>query len=98
MLVQALQSCPAAPTRKCLMDALHGMKDFSASGLLGGTTPFRTTRVTYDRYGTFDWKWIFSSSVAMRVMDRSGRRDFYRIRPEAGFFHDVLHVARGTPG
>lgn len=98
MLVQALQSCPAAPTRKCLMDALHGMKDFSASGLLGGITPFRTTRVTYDRYGTFDWKWIFSSSVAMRVMDRSGKRDFYRIRPEAGFFHDVLHVARGTPG
>jgi hypothetical protein len=98
MLVQALESCPAAPTRACVMKALHAMKDFSAGGLLGGTTPFKTTRATFDRYGSFDWKWIFFRSINMRVLDRGGKRDFYRISPGTGFFTDTLHVGRGTAG
>jgi hypothetical protein len=98
MLVEALQACPAAPTRECLMSSLRKMKGFTAGGLLGGTTPFRTTKVTFDRYGTFDWKWIFNHSVAMRVMERNGKRDFYRVGPSKGFAESELHVARGTPG
>jgi hypothetical protein len=98
MFIEGLKSCPEAPTRTCLMGALRKMKGFTAGGLLGGTTPFRTTRVTFDRYGTFDWKWIFNYSVSLRVQDRNGKRDFYRINPKEGFFEDTLKVARGTPG
>lgn len=97
MLVDALQACPEAPTRACLMDALHKMQNFTGAGLLGGTTPFRTTKATFDPYGTYDWKWIFNRSIAMRVLDRGGKRDFYRIGP-SGFATDTLHVARGSPG
>jgi ABC-type branched-subunit amino acid transport system substrate-binding protein len=95
MFIQGLQGCREAPTRVCLMSALRKMKNFTAGGLLGGTTPFRTTRVTYDRYGTFDWKWIFNSTVAMRVSERNGKRDFYRINPSSGFLVDKIHIARG---
>lgn len=102
MFVQALAPCAATPTRACLMNQLHDMKDFTAGGLLGGTTPFRTTKVTYSdertNYGTFDFKWIFNRTIAMRVLDRNGKRDFYRINPNSGFFTDTLKVARGTPG
>jgi ABC-type branched-subunit amino acid transport system substrate-binding protein len=97
MLIQGLSACPDAPTRACLIKGMRGMKDFSAGGLLGGTTPFRTTRATYSNYGTFDWKWIFNKSIVMRVETRNGKRDFYRITPASGFFSDTLHVARGTP-
>lgn len=95
MFVQALQACPAAPTRDCLVKGMREMQDFNGGGLLGGTTPFRTTRATFDPYGTHDWKWIFNRSILLRVLDRGGNRDFYRIRPETGFFEDTLHVARG---
>jgi hypothetical protein len=78
------------------MNSLRKLRGFTADGLLGGTSPFQTTRVNYDDYGTFDWKWIFSSTVSMRVMDRSGKRDFYRINPKTGFFHDKLKIARGS--
>jgi len=98
MFAQGLQACPAAPSRVCLMSALRRMKDFTAGGLLGGTTPFRRTRVTYSNYGTFDWKWLFNHSVIVRVGDRGGKRDFYRIDPESGFAVETLKVARGTPG
>lgn len=97
MLVEALGACLDAPTRDCLMKGLRDMKDFRAGGLLGGTTPFRTTRATFGEYGTLDWKWIFNHTVAMRVADRSGKRDFYRVNPDQGFFGDTLKVARGTP-
>jgi hypothetical protein len=95
MFAEALQACPAAPTRDCLIKSVRSMKDFTAGGLLGGTTPFRTTRVTYGSYGTYDWKWIFNHTVALRVLDRNGKRDFYRLRPDTGFFKDTLKVARG---
>lgn len=98
MLVEALQACPAAPTRDCLISSLRNMKDYTAAGLLGGTTPFRTTRATFDRYGTYDWKWIFYRSIALRVLDRNGRTDFTRLTPQTGFFEDTLKVARGAPG
>jgi hypothetical protein len=97
MLIQGLASCPDAPTRSCLMNGLRKMKDFTAGGLLGGTTPFRTTRATYSNYGTFDWKWIFNKSIAMRVEVRNGKRDFFRVNPSSGFITDTLHVARGSP-
>lgn len=97
MLIEALQKCPDAPTRACLISGLRSMKDFTAGGLLGGTTPFRTTKATLDPYGTYDWKWIFNRSVAMRVLERNGKLDFHRIGPP-GFFNDRLHVARGSPG
>jgi hypothetical protein len=96
MLVAALQGCASAPTRTCLIDALHHLERFTAGGLVGGTTPFRTTRATFGRYGTFDWKWIFNYSIAMRVLDRDGKRDFYRVNPADGFFQDTIKVARGT--
>jgi substrate-binding family protein len=98
MFIEALQTCAAAPTRTCLMTSLRKMTRFTAGGLLGGTTPFRRTRATYDRYGTFDWKWIFNTSVAMRISDKGGKRDFYRLNPTTGFFTDTLHIARGSPG
>jgi ABC-type branched-subunit amino acid transport system substrate-binding protein len=98
MLIQALQACPEAPTRKCVIDALHAMTNFTGGGLLGGTTPFKTTRATYGSYGTFNWKWIFDKSVIMRVSDRNGKRDFYRVGPSKGFLANVIHVARGSPG
>lgn len=98
MFIQALQACPEAPTRRCLLASLHEMENFTGGGLLGGTTPFRTTKATFDPYGTYDWKWIFNRYVAMRVGDRNGKRDFYRIAPGEGFASSQLHVARGTPG
>jgi hypothetical protein len=98
MFVQGLQTCAAAPTRTCLMGSLRKMQAFTAGGLLGGTTPFRRTRATYGDYGTFNWKWIFNINTSMRVLDRGGKRDFYRINPKSGFIVDTLKVARGTPG
>lgn len=98
MFVDALQACPEAPTRACIMDALHKMQNFTGAGLLGGTTPFRTTKATFEPYGTYDWKWIFNRFVAMRVLDRNGKRDFYRVGPSKGFAESALHVARGSPG
>jgi hypothetical protein len=98
MFVEGVRSCAAAPTRTCLIASLRKMTNFTAGGLLGGTTPFHRTRATFGRYGTFDWKWIFNTSVAMRISDRNGKRDFYRMNPSTGFFHDAIRVARGTPG
>ncbi len=98
MFVEALQACPEAPTRTCLMDALHKTQNFTGAGLLGGTTPFRTTKATFDPYGTYNWKWIFNRYIVMRVLDRNGKRDFYRVEPGEGFSESALHVARGSPG
>jgi hypothetical protein len=98
MLVQALQSCPEAPTRSCLMSALRRMQDFAGGGLLGGTTPFKRTKATFSNFGTFDWKWIFFRSVALKVEKRGGKTDFFRTNPGSGFLNDTLHVARGTAG
>jgi hypothetical protein len=96
MFVQSLQPCAAAPTRACIMKSLHAMTGFKAGGLLGGTTPFRRTRATYGNYGTFAWKWIFNTTVAMRVEDKGGKRDFVRLNPASGFLPDVIRIARGT--
>lgn len=98
MFVEGLQGCAAAPTRTCLMTALRKMQGFTAGGLLGGTTPFRRTRATYGRYGTFDWKWIFNATVSMRVVEKDGKRDFVRLNPNSGFLRDTIRIARGTPG
>jgi hypothetical protein len=80
------------------MSALRKMTRFTAGGLLGGTTPFKRTRATFGRYGTFDWKWIFNATVAMRVVDKNGKRDFVRLNPKSGFASDTIKIARGTPG
>jgi hypothetical protein len=98
MFVQALHPCRQAPTRACLIGSLRKLSNFTAGGLLGGTTPFRTTRATYGSYGTFNWKWIFNRYIVMRVLDRNGKRDFYRVEPRDGFFESQLRIARGSPG
>lgn len=97
MFGDALLACGGAPTRTCLMNQVRGLRSFEASGLLGGTTPFRRTKVSYSNYGAFGWKWIFNCSVAVRVGQRGGVRDFYRVNPGSGFFCDSLKVARGSP-
>jgi hypothetical protein len=94
MFVQALQACPEAPTRGCLMATLRKMKDFTSSGLLGGTTPFKKTRVSFDGT-TFNWKWIFNQSIGMRVSVKNDKRDFYRVYPGQGFAVDEIRIARG---
>jgi ABC-type branched-subunit amino acid transport system substrate-binding protein len=96
MFVEGLRGCASAPTRACLMGALRKMKNFTAGGLLGGTTPFRTTRVTYANYGTFDWKWVFNATVALRVSQKDGKRDWYRVNPSSGFLVDRMNIARGS--
>lgn len=99
MLVEALQACGGAPTRACVMSHLRKLSDFNSGGLLGAVTPFRTTRVTFGRYGAFDWKHVFNCTVALRVEKRGGTLDFHRANPSGpGFFCDATRVARGTPG
>jgi len=98
MLVQALEGCASAPARTCLMDALRTMQNFTGGGLLGGTTPFKRTKASDPTLGEFAWKWIFYSSVGLRVEKHGSSVDFYRINPSSGFLNDTLHVARGTPG
>ena len=102
MFVAALQSCGAAPTRKCVMDYLHNLKDFDAGGLQGPITPFRSTRVdcssgcgSFSGHGVYNFKWIFTCSVGVQVQDRNGKRDFYRVNPSQGYFCDTAHVVRG---
>jgi ABC-type branched-subunit amino acid transport system substrate-binding protein len=102
MFVQALQSCGAAPTRKCVMDYLRNLKDYDAAGLQGPVTPFRSTRVdcsggcgNFGGHGTYNFKWIFPCNVGLQVQDRNGKRDFYRVNPASGYACDELRVARG---
>jgi ABC-type branched-subunit amino acid transport system substrate-binding protein len=97
MFVEALQPCAAAPTRTCLINSLRAMRDFNGAGLLGDVTPFRRTKVNYSSYGTFDWKWIFNSSIGMRVVQSGSSRSFKRLNPPSGFLVDTLKVARGSP-
>ncbi len=98
MLVEALQACGGAPTRICVMTHLRKLRDFTSGDLIGAISPFRSSRATYGQYGTYDWKWVFTCSVGLRVEERNGVRDFHRIRPSSGFFCDKMKVARGTPG
>jgi len=98
MFVEALQACPASPTRTCLIHALRSMRNFTGGGLLGGTTPFRTTRATYSDYGPFNWKWLFNRGIVERIVRRNGKPVYARAYPTGGFYDDVMHVARGTPG
>lgn len=100
MFGEALAACGGSPTRNCVMSYLRSMQSFTAGGLLGRITPFRTTRVNYGTYGTFDWKWIFADSVAVRVLGNEATliHRFHRVNPPGGgFFPDTLHVARGSP-
>lgn len=104
LFVDALRSCGAAPTRACVMDYARRVTDFDGGGLQGPVTPFRATRVdcsggcgNFGGRGVYNFKWIFTCSVAVRVADRGGVRDFYRIHPATGYACDQLHVARGRP-
>lgn len=78
MFVQALLPCDAAPTRSCLMTQLRQMKDFTAGGLVGGTTPFASTKVVCNNDcgfmvlktapgGVYDWKWPTACWVTVKV-------------------------------
>ena len=105
MFVEAMASCGAAPTRNCVMDYVRNLKNFTAGGLISGTTPFRSTRATcgandcgsYTGGGTWNWKWIFNCFAMVQVQDRNGVRDFNRILPDKGYACDTLRVVRGTP-
>jgi hypothetical protein len=96
MFVEALQACGGAPTRRCVMEFLRGLQDFNAGGLLGGVSPFRTTEAYAQGYGTWNWKWIFFRSIAVRVLgnEQDQLQRWHRINPASGFFTDTLHVAR----
>ena len=103
MFVQALQSCGAAPTRNCVMEYLRKLENFDAGGLQGPITPFRSTRVdcssgcgSFAGRGTYNFKWIFNCNVALQVLDRGGKRDFFRVSPAQGYTCDPnLKVVRG---
>lgn len=104
MFVEALQSCGEAPTRLCVMEYLRNLKDFTAGGLIGAQTPFRSTRVacngdcgSFSPRGVFDFKWIFHCWAMLRISDRDGKRDFYRHMPAEGYTCDELRIARGSP-
>jgi hypothetical protein len=104
MFVQALQSCGAAPTRKCVMDYARNLKDFDAGGLQTPITPFRSTRVdcssgcgNFAGRGTYNFKWIFACNVSLQIQDRGGKRDWYRVFPAQGYDCDTLRVVRGKP-
>jgi hypothetical protein len=104
MFVEALGSCGAAPTRNCVMDYVRKLQNFTAGGLISGTTPFRTTKATcgdcggqVSWKGTFAWKWIFNCWAMVQVQTRNGVRDFYRILPDKGYACDTLRVVRGSP-
>jgi substrate-binding family protein len=99
MFVEALSHCGGAPKRSCVMGFLKRLKGFDAGGLIGGTTPFACTFAAYGSYGRFCWKWIFASTVAVKVTCGSPHLScFRRINPRSGFFRDRLHVARGRAG
>jgi hypothetical protein len=105
LFVRALAACGSAPTRSCLLSYLRGVHDFDADGLLGPVPLDRRTRVicngdcgSFKGRGTYDWKWIAPCTVALQILDRDNKRDFYRINPGSDFACDTLHVARGTPG
>jgi ABC-type branched-subunit amino acid transport system substrate-binding protein len=98
MFAEALGNCGSAPTRNCVMEYLRNVKDFSAGGLVGPVTPFKTTKVrcgdcgSLNYSGVFAFKHIFNCSISMRVQGN----DLVRDGPP-GFACDVIHVARGEP-
>jgi hypothetical protein len=82
------------------MQQLRATKDFTGGGLLGGVTPFRSTRArcsgdcgSFQGNHTWDWKWIANCTVSVRVQGNGWVRD----NPAQGFACDQLQVARGTP-
>ena len=104
MFATSLEACGAAPTRNCVMEAARSIKDFDAGGLIGPITPFRRTKVNcsdgcgnFRGRGTYNFKHIFVCATTMQVLDRDGRRDFYRINPAQGYACDTLRVVRGKP-
>jgi hypothetical protein len=104
MFVQALQACGGAPTRSCVMDYLRKLENFDAAGLQGAVTPFRSTRVdcsggcgSFPGRGTYNFKWNFNCTVGLQVLDRGGKRDFFRVNPAQAYACDSVRVVRGKP-
>jgi hypothetical protein len=100
MFVEAVAQCGSKPTRVCVMEQLRAVKEFTAGGLLGGATPFKTTRArcngdcgSFSGNATWDWKWIANCTVSVRVRGN----DWIRDNPAQGYACDQLQVARGTP-
>ena len=104
MFVEAMNACGGAPTRACVIDYWHKKQGYTAGGLLGAITPFKSTRVdcsggcgNFAGKGVYNFKWIFTCSVMLRVENRNGKVDFYRHTPATGYSCDTLQVARGKP-
>jgi substrate-binding family protein len=103
MFVDAVRACGAAPTRRCVMTYLRGLRNFTGGGLLGRISPFKCTRANDNArgnrsLGTYCWKWIFTDTITVRVEStKADLSSFRRIRPSSGYAPDTLRVARGTP-
>lgn len=103
MFVDAVRACGAAPTRRCVMANLRGLRNFTAGGLLGRINPFKCTRANDNArgsrsLGTYCWKWIFTDTITVRVEStKADLSSFRRIRPSSGYAPDTLRVARGSP-
>jgi hypothetical protein len=99
MFGQALASCGSAPTRACVMQWLHNLKNFTAGGLVFPITPFECTKVKYNG-SDYCYKHIFYRFAVVRELGSpsQGINAFKRIYPSSGFATDQLHIVRGSPG
>jgi hypothetical protein len=97
MFVDAISHCGSAPTRTCVMTYYKGLQDFTAGGLMGPISPFNCTKVSYNGYA-WCYKGIFVNSVGLEEKGgpSQGLNAFRRINPASGFFHDKLHIVRGS--
>jgi hypothetical protein len=108
MFVDALKACGAAPTRACVMTHVRNLRNFTAGGLLGRITPFKTTRANDNvsggcnaqPCGIWNWKWIFTDTITVQILgtEKDLIKRFHRVRPlGSGYAPDTLKVARGEP-
>ena len=97
LFVEALDHCGSAPTRTCILDYVHGLTNYTANGLLGGTDIHGCTVDNYNGSGNWCWKWIFDKSVAVTVKGTAASLDSWvRLpHPSKGFLNDTLHCVRG---
>ena len=97
MFADAVSHCGSAPTRTCVMAYLKRLQGYTAGGLMGPITPFQCSKVNYNKY-TWCYKAIFTNSVALQEKGPPSQGlNAFRRSGGSGFFHDTLHVVRGSP-